>query len=131
MVSQEEPEAPPTPPRRSRHNLPSFQRPTSAAFISTEALNSVIAKEYLEPPSWSVPDILAESKLTIRLAINIEEICNGVVHLITKETIIKYEKLINNPTLEDIWTKAMCREPGRLAQGYDDVKDTTTIKSSP
>jgi len=54
MVSQEEPVAPPTPPRRFRCNLPSFQCPRSAAFISQEALNSVIAKGYLESPTWSV-----------------------------------------------------------------------------
>jgi len=42
--------SPPTP-RVPRRNLPSFQRPTSAAFISTESLNSVIARGYLESPS--------------------------------------------------------------------------------
>jgi len=115
MVLQEEPVASPTPSICFKHNLPSFQRPKSAAFISQEALNSVIAKGYVESPTWSVPDILADSKLTIQPAIDVEEICNGVVYPITKETITKYEKLINAPALSEVWTKAMCRELGRLA----------------
>ena len=73
------------------------------------------------------PDILVDSKLTIQPAIDVDEIYNGVVHPITKETITKYEKLINDPALAKVWTKAMCRELGRLAQGYDDIKGTNTI----
>jgi len=102
MVSQEEPEVPPMPPRHSRHNLPSFQRPTSVAFISIEVLNSVIVRGCLESITWLVPDILADIKLTIQPAIDVEEICNGVAHPITKETITKYEKLINDPVLADV-----------------------------
>ena len=56
-------------------------------------------------------------KLTVSPALNFEEVANGVIHPITKETITKYENLISDPALKDIWTKAMCRELGRLAQG--------------
>eukprot|EP00804_Cyclotella_cryptica_P022272 CCRYP_018126-RA/>CCRYP_018126-RA protein AED:0.26 eAED:0.24 QI:0/0/0/1/0/0.33/3/0/620 len=44
----------------------------------------------------------------------LDHVCNGVVHPITKETITKYEKLANDPTLQGVWTKAMCNELGRL-----------------
>eukprot|EP00804_Cyclotella_cryptica_P022237 CCRYP_017934-RA/>CCRYP_017934-RA protein AED:0.24 eAED:0.19 QI:0/0/0/1/1/1/2/0/738 len=57
----------------------------------------------------------------------LDHVCNGVVHPITKETITKYEKLANDPTLQDVWTKAMCNELGRLAQGWDGKQGTDTI----
>jgi hypothetical protein len=56
-----------------------------------------------------------------------EPVANGVVHPVTKETITKYEKLANDPVMKDVWTKAMCKELGRLAQGYGDKKGTNTI----
>ena len=106
-------------------SLPS-NAPTSTAFTSIGALNSVIARGYLESPTWSVPDIPKDIKLAIQPAIYGEEICKGVVHPITKETITKYEKLINDPALSDVWTEAMCRELDRLAQGSDNVEGTDT-----
>ena len=45
----------------------------------------------------------------------LEEVANGVVHPVTKETITKYKKLINGPLLQDDCMKGMCRELGRLA----------------
>ena len=52
---------------------------------------------------------------------------NGVVHPITQETITKYEKLAQDPIMQDTWTKAMCKELGRLAQGFDTTKGTDTV----
>jgi hypothetical protein len=57
----------------------------------------------------------------------LEHTCNGVVHPVTKETITKYEKLANDPLMQDVWTKAMCKELGRLAQGWDGNAGTDTI----
>ena len=68
-----------------------------------------------------------EDKLTISPAIEIAEMCNGVVHPLTGETITKYQKLINEPLLQEVWTRAMCIELGRLAQGFEDTKGTNTI----
>jgi hypothetical protein len=42
--------------------------------------------------------------------IDIEEYCCGVVHPITKETITQYRKLMKEPLLKDLWTKAMSKE---------------------
>ena len=64
---------------------------------------------------------LDELKETVRInnvPVNIEEVANGVVHPVTKETITKYKKLISDPLLRDTWSKAMCKELGRLAQGF-------------
>eukprot|EP00804_Cyclotella_cryptica_P028694 CCRYP_008187-RA/>CCRYP_008187-RA protein AED:0.42 eAED:0.42 QI:0/0/0/0.5/0/0/2/0/188 len=57
----------------------------------------------------------------------LEHMCNGVVHPVTKETITKYKKLANDPILQAVWTKAMCEELGRLAQGWDGSNGTDTI----
>eukprot|EP00804_Cyclotella_cryptica_P029279 CCRYP_011676-RA/>CCRYP_011676-RA protein AED:0.16 eAED:0.06 QI:0/0/0/1/0/0/6/0/1468 len=57
----------------------------------------------------------------------LEHTCNGVVHPVTKETITKYEKLANDPLMQNVWTQAMCKELGRLAQGWDGSTGTDTI----
>ncbi len=57
-----------------------------------------------------------------------EELANGVVHSVTKETLTKYHKIIKVPELKEVWIKDMCNELGRLAQRYKDTKGTNTIK---
>ena len=39
-----------------------------------------------------------------------EEIANGVVHPVTKETITKYKQLIDAPVMREAWMKVMCKE---------------------
>ena len=58
----------------------------------------------------------------------LEEAANGVVHLVTKETITKYKQLIADPLLRETWSKAMCKELGRLCQGFDKTEGTDTIR---
>ena len=53
---------------------------------------------------------------------------NGVVHPITKETMTKYAKIIKVPELQDVWLAAMCKELGRIAQGWGDTKGTDTVR---
>ena len=60
--------------------------------------------------------------------IGLEEVANGVVHPVTKETITKYKKLINEPLLRDDWMKGMCKELGRLAQGYGEKGTDDYVK---
>ena len=50
-----------------------------------------------------------------------------LVHPVTKETITKYEKLANHPLTKEVWTKAMSKELGRLAQGFDGTTGTAII----
>ena len=57
-----------------------------------------------------------------------EEMANGVVHPVTKETLSKYHKIIEVPELKEVWMTGMGIELGRLAQGYKDTKGTNTIK---
>ena len=47
-----------------------------------------------------------------------EEVTNGVVHPVTKETITKDNKLIDDPLMQVVWSKEMCKELGRLCQGF-------------
>ncbi|KAL7524619.1 hypothetical protein ACHAXR_000651 [Thalassiosira sp. AJA248-18] len=58
----------------------------------------------------------------------IEEYANGVVHPVTKETLTKYNKVIECDDLREVWMQAMCVELGRLAQGYKDTKGTNTVE---
>jgi len=106
-----------------------FQNLRTAANINQAAVYHVCGLGYYNAPQYSIPTTLQHDKLTISPAIDIEEMCNGVVHPITKETITKYETLANDPELKAIWMKAMCKELGRLAQGFGDLVDgTNTIK---
>ena len=57
----------------------------------------------------------------------LEEVSNGVVHPQTKETIKRYNQLINDPVLRVVWLKSMCIELVRLSNGYKDTKGTQTI----
>ena len=60
--------------------------------------------------------------------INIEEVCNGIVHPITKETITKYTKHMDVPALKDLWVPAMSKELHCLVQGKEGVTvGTNTI----
>ncbi len=53
---------------------------------------------------------------------------NGVVHPTTNETMTKYSKIIAVPELHEVWLEAMCKELGRLAQGWSNNKGTDTIQ---
>jgi hypothetical protein len=48
--------------------------------------------------------------------IKIEEVCNGVVHPITQETITKYTKLMDDPALKDLWVPALSKELHCISQ---------------
>ena len=60
--------------------------------------------------------------------LNLEHVCNGVVHPITGKTITKYTKLANDPVTKETWQKAFCVELGRLAQGYGNTPGTNTVR---
>ena len=111
-----------------RTPLPHFQRPPSPAAISREALYHIVGVGYTNAPLITIPRTLEKSKLSIIPAIDIEEMCNGVVHPVTQETITKYQKLANDPLLQAVWKKAMAKELGRLAQGFGDTEGTDTIR---
>lgn len=120
-----------------------YQRPPNVANIRKEALYHVMEKVLFDSSEASIPDHLINNKMNISPAIDLEalqqsnlnvgsevdldKLCNGVVHPITKETITKYKKL-EDPMLRDDWIEAMCKELGRLAQGYNETAGTDTIR---
>jgi hypothetical protein len=60
--------------------------------------------------------------------IDIKEHYFGVIHPITKQTIMQYKKLQHDPHLKDLWVPAFSKEVHRLAQGKPGVtKATNTI----
>ncbi len=80
------------------------------------------------PPTYTIPRNLVDSSDQLPHTTNIEEVCNGVVPPITKETITKYNKLMNDPALKDLWVLAMLKELHQLAQGKENVTvGTNTI----
>ena len=56
----------------------------------------------------------------------LEEVANGVVHPVTKETITKYKTLIEDPLLRETWSKVMYKELGRLCQCFGETEGTDT-----
>ena len=95
---------------------------------SAAALAAVLGDAVLDAPGVYTPDCLKDVALTHLPVAGIEETANGVFHPITKETITSYAKLVADPLLWPVWTKAMCKELGRLAQGYGKTKGTNTIE---
>jgi hypothetical protein len=63
------------------------------------ALYHVINLAFNSPPMYTTPQALSGLLDCILNNINIKEVCNRVVHPVTKETITKYTKLMNDLVL--------------------------------
>jgi hypothetical protein len=60
--------------------------------------------------------------------VDIEEVCFGVIHPVTKQIITQYWKLQHDPDLKDLWVPATSKELYCLAQGKPGItKATNTI----
>ena len=102
-----------TPPRRSTHLI----SPCSPKFISFQAMHHIMTLEAFKVATnlqWTCP------------IINIKEICFGVVHPVTIQTITQYKILQHDPDLKDLWVLAMSKEVHRLAQGKVGIRRTLT-----
>ena len=92
------------------------------------ALYHVINLAFNNPSGYMIPKNLIVAMDRFQHNINIDKVCNGVVHPITKETITKYTKLMDDPALKDLWVLAMSKELYRLAPGKEGVTvGTNTI----
>jgi hypothetical protein len=78
-------------------------------------------------PSYTIPTKLNNSSNRFQHNINIEEVCNGVAHPITKEMVTKYMKLMDDPALKGLWISAMSKELHCCAQG----KECVTVGTIP
>jgi hypothetical protein len=63
------------------------------------------------------------------LDLDIEHFASPVIHPVTGATITRYQKLVKDPLLRDIWTTAFGKEFGNLAQGdkHTDTHGTNSI----
>jgi hypothetical protein len=102
--------------------LLSTQGPAS---IAIHALYQLINLVFNNPLSYTTPTKLNNPSNRFQHNINIEEVCIGVVHPITKETITKYMKLMDDPALKGLWVPAMSKKQQCLAQGKEGVTVST------
>jgi hypothetical protein len=94
-----------------------FHSPCGPANILHQVLYHVINLAFNTCPAYTIPQALSKSPDRVHHIINIKEVCNDVIHPVTKETIMKYNNLMNNPDLKNLWVPAMSNELHRLAQG--------------
>ncbi len=79
-------------------------------------------------PLYTIPRSLAKHANKYAPVIDIDQYCYGAVHPVTEETITQYRKLMKEPLLKNLWTKAMSKELHQLAQGWPGItKGTNTI----
>eukprot|EP00804_Cyclotella_cryptica_P019675 CCRYP_016443-RA/>CCRYP_016443-RA protein AED:0.57 eAED:0.37 QI:0/0/0/1/1/1/2/0/345 len=125
-ISQEEDEA-----NHTRHNTRTTppQASPNPCGIPARAVYALMEQHVAHTSKLFIPDKFASQTATYEDSILLEHMANGVVHPITQETITKYEKLANDQIMKDTWMKAMCKELGRLAQGYKTTKGQTPSSS--
>jgi hypothetical protein len=95
--------------------------PQGPAKIAAHAHYHVINLGFNNPPSYTIPTKINNSLNRFQHNINIEEVCNGILHPINKEMITKYTKLMEDPDLKGLWVPAMSKELHCLAQGKEGV----------
>jgi hypothetical protein len=96
--------------------------------ISKQALYHIIDVGLTNTPLYTILHSFAKHANKYAPVIDIDEYCYGIVHPVTKETITQYRKLMKEPLLKNLWTKAMSKELHQLAQGWSGItKGTNTI----
>ena len=95
--------------------------------IKAETVYHLMGQHIENTTNCFVPEKLQKQQATFEDNILLDHMANGVVHPITQETITKYEKLAKDPLMKNTWTKAMSKELGRLAQGFETTKGTETV----
>jgi hypothetical protein len=110
----------------SQPTLPAiwFHSPRGPANISCQALYHVINLAFNAPPVYAIPRAFYKS-YTVHHIFNVKEVCNGAIHPVTKETITKYTKLINNLDLKKLCVSAMSKELHRLVQRKEGITVAT------
>ena len=86
------------------------------------------------PPSVLCADATARYRSLATKCLTTREIMRKIPHLVCNvyndetKRLESYQQLLKTPSMRPIWTKAMCKELGRLSQGYkDEVTGTNTI----
>lgn len=92
-----------------------------------EALFAALAHAF-DQKDHHVPRCLEKDGFVYDACVDLQEYSGGVVYPVTNETITNYKKLANAPLSKDTWTRALCKELGKIAQGYGDKKGTNTVR---
>lgn len=90
------------------------------AGISHGALIQFMGNTFLEE--------LKRTAANITNPLALEKVANGAAHPVTKETITKCKRLIDDPLLQETRSKAMCKEIGRLCQDFRETEGTNTMR---
>eukprot|EP00804_Cyclotella_cryptica_P004410 CCRYP_006826-RA/>CCRYP_006826-RA protein AED:0.29 eAED:0.28 QI:0/0/0/1/0/0/3/0/476 len=97
-----------TPLAPSTHSL--GHSPITPCNITHQALDHVVGTHLHSTCHNTVtPTKFNDQQTVFTVDTQIEHLCNGPIR---KETITKYVKLANDPILQTVWTKAMCKELG-------------------
>lgn len=107
-------------PAKKRVTFTSIHGPhTSRArsnIISQQALNTMMMKEALYPPSVFSPSNLILPAFVDKIP-NYAHYASPMIHPTTGETITSYKRLMNNPETAEIWQTAFDKDFGGMAQG--------------
>ena len=110
------------------HNKLFTHSPVTPCNIKHQALYHVVGT-HLQSTCHNTftPTKFSDHQPVFTVDAQLEHTCNGIVHPVMNETITKYEKLANDPILQTVRTKVMCKELGRLTQGWDGSNGTNAI----
>jgi hypothetical protein len=97
--------------------------------FTNDALYHMVGNHIETYSGTYVPDELKNSIGHLNMQVPLEEVAGaGVVNPDTGETVTKYEQLLKVPALRKIWSAVMCKELGRLANGWEGEQGTETIE---
>ena len=133
-----------SPPKRKPAPAPITQdkeEPKQVSKLATNLRRSPIITSYVSPRTADIAvaalhqfignAFLQDMKRIVKVNVTTlgpEEVANRVVHPVTKETITKYWKLIDDPLMRVLWSKATCKEIRRLCQDFEDTEGTNTMR---
>ena len=102
-------------PRRSPRQRVLRKTPKTPIFVSQSAINETLRHAVETDSPIYIPDKLKQERNKTKIRdFDLQEVCNGVVHPITGDTITKYKTLANDPTTKSTWEESMCVELGSL-----------------
>ena len=95
-------------------------------FIQADAVNEMLAHDMEAPKHW-VPDKFMKDQSNPD-HIDQQEFCAGVTQPDTGETITSYKKEMQIPALKHVWEEAMCKELGKISNGWKDTEGTQIVR---
>ena len=95
-------------------------------FVEADAISEMLAHTMGAPKHW-VPEKFMEERSKPDY-VDPQEYCAGVTHTETGERITNYRKLMQIPALKHVWEEAMCKELGKISNGWKDTEGTQTVR---